>query len=249
MNSYRRLCTEFYDIDKPKPPDEAYAFYRARAERASGPILEPMCGSGRFLLPLLAEGFDIDGVDASADMLGACRRKAEARGLAARLYEQFLHELDVPRRYRLAMIPGGSFGLVTDLAQARESLRRLHVHMDPGATLVMAIERWMPEQPEDGAWRGRWVERADGARIVISQLTRFDASERISHSVHRYELIKDGQLLETEWEDLDLRLYETGEFSALLDAAGFSAIQMHGGYDLKSLEPADDTVIYECRRT
>ena len=50
MNSYRRLCTEFYDIDKPRPPDEAFAFYRGRAEQVKGPILEPMCGSGRFLL-------------------------------------------------------------------------------------------------------------------------------------------------------------------------------------------------------
>jgi hypothetical protein len=248
MNSYRRLCTEFYDIDKPEPPDEAYAFYRRRAEQAKGPILEPMCGSGRFLLPLLADGIDIDGTDASTDMLGACRSKAEARGLAPRLYQQFLHELDLPQRYKLVMIPGGSFGLVTDPAQVKESLRRLHAHMDLGGALVMAIERLMPEQPEGGSWGGRWVQRPDGARIVISQLTHFSPAERISHSVHRYELIKDGRLLETEWEELDLRLYDAGEFSALLEGAGFTGIQMHGDYDLRPLEPGDDTIIFECRR-
>jgi hypothetical protein len=156
--------------------------------------------------------------------------------------------LDVPRRYKLVMIPGGSFGLVTDPAQARASLNRVHAHMDPGGTLAMAMERLMPEQPEDGPWGGRWVQRPDGARIVISQLSHFDPAERISHSVHRYELIRDGRLLETEWEDFDLRLYEAGEFSGLLESAGFTDIRMHGGYDLKPLEAADDTIIYECRR-
>ncbi|MFN2118814.1 MAG: class I SAM-dependent methyltransferase [Anaerolineales bacterium] len=248
MNSYRRLCTEFYDIDKPRPPDDAYAFYRGRAEQVKGPILEPMCGSGRFLLPLLAAGFDIDGMDASPEMLQACRLKAEARGLAPRLYEQFLHELELPRRYELVMIPGGSFGLVIEPALVKESLRRLHAHMSPGGTLILAIERLMPDQPEEEPWGGRWVQRSDGARIVISRLTQFSAEERISHSVHRYELIKDGQLLETEWEELDLRLYEAGEFTALLEATGFTGIQMHGGYDLKPLEAVDDTIIYECRR-
>jgi len=248
MNSYRRLCTEFYDIDKPHPPDEAYAFYREHARRAKGPILEPMCGSGRFLLPLLAEGFDIDGMDASSDMLQACRGKAEARGLAPRLYEQFIHELDLPQRYKLVMIPGGSFGLVTDPAQVEESLRRLHSHMYRGGILLLAIERLMPNQPEEEPWGGRWVQRSDGARIVVSWLRHFTPEERVSRSVQRYEVIKDGQLLETEWEELDLRLYEAPEFSILLESTGFTDIQMYGGYDLKPLEPADDTIIYECRR-
>jgi hypothetical protein len=112
---------------------------------------------------------------------------------------------------------------------------------------VMAIERLMPDQPEDEPWGGRWVQRGDGARIVVSQLNHFSPAERVSHSVHRYELIKDGRLLETEWEEFDLRLYEAGEFSAMLDSAGFTDVQTHGGYDLKPLEPADDTIIYECR--
>ena len=248
MNSYRRICTEFYDIDKPRPPEEAYAFYRGHAERAKGSILEPMCGSGRFLLPLLADGFDIDGIDASSDMLQACRTKAEARGLAPRLYKQFLHELDLPQRYELVMIPGGSFGLVTDPGQINESLRRLHAHMTPAATLLMAIDRLMPDQPEEEPWGGRWVQRSDGARIVISWLRHFNPEERVSHSVHRYEVIKDGRLLETEWEEFDLRLYEAEELSVLRESSGFTGIQMHGGYDLKPLEPADDTIIVECRR-
>ena len=51
LGSYGRLCTEFYDLDKPEPPLaelERYARYAARAE---GPVHEAMCGSGRFLLP------------------------------------------------------------------------------------------------------------------------------------------------------------------------------------------------------
>ena len=114
--------------------------------------------------------------------------------------------------------------------------------------MLLAIERPMPGHQENEPWGGRWVQRGDGARIVISWLRHFNPKERISHSVHRYELIKDGQLLETEWEELDLRLYEAGEFTALLEATGFTGIRMRGGYDLKPLEAVDDTIIYECRR-
>ena len=48
-NTYLKLCTQVYDLSKPTPPEEAYAFYRSYIEATRGPILEPMCGSGRFL--------------------------------------------------------------------------------------------------------------------------------------------------------------------------------------------------------
>ncbi|MFO7787927.1 MAG: class I SAM-dependent methyltransferase [Halospina sp.] len=75
MNSYGKLSTAFYDLDKPYPPPDALAFYTHYARAAGSPILEPMCGSGRFLIPLMQEGFKITGVDASYDMLSgsACR--------------------------------------------------------------------------------------------------------------------------------------------------------------------------------
>lgn len=52
IDTYRDLCTQVYDLSKPEPPEEAYTFYRVYASNAKGPILEPMCGTGRFLLPL-----------------------------------------------------------------------------------------------------------------------------------------------------------------------------------------------------
>jgi hypothetical protein len=56
LDTYLNLCTEVYDLSKPNPPENAYAFYRDYVMRANGLILEPMCGTGRFLLPLLEEG-------------------------------------------------------------------------------------------------------------------------------------------------------------------------------------------------
>ena len=90
VNSYRKLSTEFYDIDKPAPPPEALDFYRNYALQSSGRILEPMCGWGRFLLSLLAEGYAVEGVDASPDMARACRERGAQRGLDPTVYEQFL---------------------------------------------------------------------------------------------------------------------------------------------------------------
>jgi len=46
---------------------------------ASGlPALDAGCGTGRLLLPFRRAGLDVDGADASADMLAWCRAAAAA---------------------------------------------------------------------------------------------------------------------------------------------------------------------------
>lgn len=95
---YRALLTQAYDIDKPHAPPEELGYYRSFVDKADGPVLEAMCGSGRFLLPLLADGIDIDGVDSSPDMLQACRHRGAERGLKPMLFEQTVEGMDLHRR-------------------------------------------------------------------------------------------------------------------------------------------------------
>lgn len=79
FDTYMDLCTQVYELSHPLPPDDAYAFYREYVKAAKEPVLEPMCGTGRFLLPLLTEGFDVRGFDASKNMLAVLHAKAESQ--------------------------------------------------------------------------------------------------------------------------------------------------------------------------
>lgn len=84
LDTYLSLCTEVYDLSKPNPPEDAYAFYRDYAMRANGPILAPMCGTGRFLLPLLAEGFNYMALMQAAICLKSCMLKPKLKILTLR---------------------------------------------------------------------------------------------------------------------------------------------------------------------
>jgi SAM-dependent methyltransferase len=239
VSAYGKLCTEFYDLDKPAPPPDAFDFYLGEAERAAGPILEPMCGSGRFLLPLLARGFDIEGSDASKEMLEACRSHARGLGLEPSLREQRLDELTAERSFGLVFIPSGSFCLITERAAVVRGLARVHELLEPGGRFIVEVELQNPARPSElsGVWGGRWVTRPDGAKIILSWLSQYVAPSGIASSVHRYELVKDGQLLRQEYEDFELKLYELSEFRLLLQSAGFTQIQALTPY---SLEPVDE---------
>jgi len=115
-SSYKKLCTQYYDLESHKDHAEALAFYLAQAELAQGPILEPMCGTGRFLIPLLEAGYSIEGFDASADMLAALYQKyACISTKKPPVWQQCIHEFSTEKRYKLIFIPYGSWGLILEI--------------------------------------------------------------------------------------------------------------------------------------
>ncbi|MEN9577904.1 MAG: hypothetical protein RJA70_913, partial [Pseudomonadota bacterium] len=166
MSQYGKLATEFYQLDKPEAQPDAFDFYASFAREARGPIHEPLCGSGRFLLPLLAEGLDISGSDASAHMLDACSARAERLGLSPELSQQRLETLSLARAPSLMFIPSGSFALLLDDDLVRSALRRAYEVLAPGGLFLVEAELLLPTHPEmSGVWGGRWVERPDGAKL------------------------------------------------------------------------------------
>jgi hypothetical protein len=247
MNCYKSLCTEFYDTDKPTAPPDELAFYLEYVKRAGGPILEPMCGSGRFLVPILQAGFDIDGFDASPQMLAACRAKFDRLGLRADVSQQTFPDIELSRKYALAMTPAGSLGLITDLYALKQSLRRIRYAMLPGAVFVLDTNQRKPTESGSWPWGGRWVDRADGARLIISWLGRYDETTSIKSDVHRYDLIdKHGQLVATEFEDFKLRLTDASEMESLLREAGFTNIRRLKAHEQREPDEADEYMVIEC---
>lgn len=253
MNEYGKLSTEFYELDKPEAPPDAFDFYEAFAREAQGPIHEPMCGTGRFLLPLLAQGLDITGSDSSPQMLQQCQKNAERRGLTPALTQQTLQHLQCQRAPSLLFIPSGSFGLLLDDELVMAALRQVHQVLAPGGRFLVEAELRQPDPPEtSGTWGGRWVERPDGARLILSWLSQYSGAANIATSVHRYELVQGGQLLAQEYEDFRVRTYESAEFRELLERAGFERIEAFHPYErtvLNATDRAEDALVFSCRKS
>jgi SAM-dependent methyltransferase len=249
MSGYGKLSTQFYALDKPTAPPDAFDFYERYAREARGHIHEPMCGTGRFLLPLLEQGLDISGSDTSPEMLEACRERGRELGLTPRVQQQALEDLTCPEPPRLIFIPSGSFGLLIDDANVRQALERVHDVLAPRGVFLVEAERLMPAATDSsGVWGGRWVERPDGAKLIMSWLSQYSGAANITHSLHRYELMQGGRLLATELEDFRVRSYASEEFRALLERAGFEDVEALKPYDETPADESDDAIVFRCRK-
>jgi SAM-dependent methyltransferase len=250
LDTYLNLCTQVYDLSKPTAPQDAYEFYHSYAAEVKGPILEPMCGTGRFLIPLLEEGFDIHGFDASEYMLTALHAKVSDNNIKSqfknRVWQGFVEELKRPEKYKLIFIPAGSFCLIINPETIKTALKIFYNHLTDDGVLLFEGET-IKAVPQTDIWRGSVWPKPDGQMIMLSSLAIFE--DNVCRSIGKYELVHHNKIIHTEVEELKVRVYEPKELINILDECGFKNIKVIKAYDRnKSPDENDEAIVYECRK-
>ncbi|MFN0089235.1 MAG: class I SAM-dependent methyltransferase [Acidimicrobiales bacterium] len=213
--------------------------FRADVEAAQ-PGLDVGCGSGRLLVPWVAAGLDVDGVDPAADMIAACREAARAVGREPLLAVQAAHELDLPRRYGAAVLCG-SFGLGVTRAEDLEGLRRVRAHLRPGGVLALDYEvnelrpdQWRSCGPGQRTRRRRNPPNGASARTasyaIRHRITELDADESRMHRELAVWQWRGDELVANESHALVVNVYSREQIVAALGEAGFGEIRVTGGY-------------------
>jgi SAM-dependent methyltransferase len=191
------------------------------------PVLDAGCGAGRLLAPLWERGFDVDGCDASADMVERCRRRLPE----ATLWVSALHDLDPPRRYS-SVLCCGVLGLGSTREQDVRALTKLHDALVPGGTLVLDNE----ERPFDREVRD-WSEPFGGEITLRTRVDAVDADDRCVHLTIRAETA-DGR---REEHPLTMRQWYRDELEPLLHRAGFADVDVRPGVE-------EEIVVYVATR-
>ena len=246
LDTYLNLCTQVYDLSKPTAPKEDYAFYRSYAEEFNGFILEPMCGTGRFLLPLLQEGYTVHGFDASEHMLNALKEKALSLKLEPDVWQAYTNDLSRSERYSLIFIPSGSFNLITDIAIIITTLKIFFEHLTDDGVLIFEVET-KHAVPPLGVWRAsKWL-RPDGKTILLSSCALMD--DDIYSSIGKYELIDGNTIIQTEIEKYKIKIYNSEELLKILQEIGFNNLKSVKAFDRNAIpNDNDESVVYECRK-
>jgi SAM-dependent methyltransferase len=246
---YGEICAQFYDMDKPYAPALALEWYGSELQRhlkgqTEPRVFEPMCGTGRFILPLLKRGFQVDGADPSEPMLKRCHDRlvkaqyevqspwgtSESESdqpVRVHLWQQKLQELELPEGtapYAAAFIPAASFCLIHEPADVHAALTRLREHLQEGAPALIEFELPHPEIN----WPGEAVKTATqgGTQIRLVSRVTYDFATQLESYHNVYELKQSGKVVATEDETMQLRCYAPDEIRSELQKAGFRDIRI-----------------------
>ncbi|HZY83349.1 MAG TPA: class I SAM-dependent methyltransferase [Gemmataceae bacterium] len=193
---------------------------------ASGLVIDLGCGSGILSERVAAAGYDVLGIDLSADLLALARKRVPG----GRFVRGSLWTAELPPCVAVAAV-GEVVNYLFDGAGARQGprklFRRVYDALAPGGPFLMDLAG--PGRVP-GAGRSRlWAEGEDWAvlvsaaedrrrRLLTREITTFrqvGAAYRRDHEVHRQ------------------RLYPPAEAAALLRAAGFRVRVLRGYAELR----------------
>jgi SAM-dependent methyltransferase len=210
-------------------PDEIA--YREAFGNVEGPILELGCGTGRPLLRWLAEGVDVQGLDASADMLRILQRHADERGLEPVLHHGDFAPLAVDQSFGAIVCLAGSFMLIDDETRARDALVSYREHLLPGGLLGLSLGSAPPSDPESSfVWRLRRTGTdAAGTTYIVHEAIHTGRDDGVTTVYDRIETYDpSGRLLDTSMRRHRIRSWERSAFEALLVDVGFEDVRSVG---------------------
>lgn len=247
-NRYGSIAAEIYDIDKPVGALPDTAFHLQGLSGVAGPILEPACGSGRTLIPLLEAGHEVVGFDPSQEMLDRCAARCAERGFTPALSRQRFEDLSYSESFAAIVVPVGSFTLIDDFATALAVLRRFRDHLEVGGLLVLDIQplSLLAHRGED---RRKWTAANGDLLTIEGKRTATDWLTQRAESIQRYERWRDNVLVESQLEPMAQRYWGLEEFRLALEATGFGAVSVSGNYARGRRPRASDWVLtFEARR-
>ena len=222
------LAATTWDEFAGEVPKWDYHVFRSLIDRHPDRVLDVGCGTGRLLIPYLALGIDIEGVDASREALAICREKAQLKGLTATLHEQHMQTLSLANRYSTIIVPGGSFHLVIEREEAEEALRRFNEHLEVSGVLALCLDDPNEELREDALGRRiscRMITRPDGTEVHQERMAEgIDWAERLTSTLIRYRVVCDELVVQEQVYTMKMRLYFRHEIEKMLERAGFREV-------------------------
>jgi len=233
----------FYDLDDGRLSADI-PLYLGFARKTGGPILDLGVGSARLALPLARAGYDVVGVDVSAEMLAIGRERIEAAGLAPRIH---LIQADfiappVDGDFALAYCGYNAFLHLVEGADQMRALQNWRALLRPGGLLVIDVENPQLEAlvllPEELTLEEKLSEPESGLEVRKYTAAWADLSDQVLYLRRVYETDQG------RWQtSFRLRLLFQRELALLLTCAGFADVRFYGDYEFNPWHPDSSRLI------
>tara|TARA_B100000989_G_C19521430_1_gene464373 strand:+ start:1855 stop:2604 length:750 start_codon:yes stop_codon:yes gene_type:complete len=224
--SYGKLSAEFYDADKPLADEEELSLYQQEF-KANDLLLEPMCGSGRLLIPLLQAGLRVHGFDSSKMMLENCKKRAEQLNLSPNLRHCKIENFPEKQLYDGIIIPIGSFQLLYPRETVVRALTKFRHLLNPGGRLIMDL--FIPWEvmceDNDNIEDIRQVQLSPSQSIRLETKTTVNKLDQHMLSKLFYTKLSDNKCIEQEEERLHICWYYPHEMNLILEKHRFHNIK------------------------
>jgi len=235
---YDKIHAKYYDIVYQKYPGARQTqreidlieriVEKYSAVPLSGKLLDIACGTGRHLIPLRKQGYDVDGVDESPWMLKELQAKAHQDNIGlGKLQVGDIKRIRMHGGYTGAFCFFNAFGeIARSINEGRKALRKISSLLVKGGWLLIDTEN--PRKHF-----AHWTEVLGGWVKNVRVEEKFDWSDyedvrgvmRLHDvvSVYRYNKLEKRHKV-----DVALKFWSADELQLLFEGAGFKDVRIIG---------------------
>lgn len=248
MSSYNFLAGCYdeltYDVDYPAWADYIEAHFQRRGIPGNT-VLDLACGTGSLTLELAKRGYEMIGVDLSADMLDIAADKCRnVDGTPPLFLCQSMDKLDLYGTIDACVCCLDSVNYVTQPQKLRRAFQRVHLFLMPGGLFLFDINtpakligldgQVFLDETEDTycVWRAEYSKRR---RVCSYFMDLFRLDEETG-------LWARGEELHEEYA------YTPEELIQYLSEAGFRDIRQYGNLKMRAPKQGEDRIFFVARK-
>jgi ubiquinone/menaquinone biosynthesis C-methylase UbiE len=235
---------------------EDIPFYLAAAREHGSPVLELACGTGRIAIPLAREGFEVIGLDISAEMLRIAREKLSKErpevSARVRLVEADMSDFSLDETVNLAFIPAASLFHVHTDEQRSSCLSCASRHLGPGGALIVDL---IPADRMANQTVGETQESKTGLSASTGLLTR-ELNKKLAIDKEAQRVTVEHTYVEELPDESERRYVFVDDYTwltedqtrGLLAEAGFVNVEVFGGYEREPFSESSPRMIFVARK-
>jgi SAM-dependent methyltransferase len=243
--SYDQIATVYAtDMGQSMAFDDL-GYYRQLCQHRAGATLELGCGTGRLLLPLLASGVDIEGIDQSPGMLQQLHCAAQALDLNPKTHLGSLTDFSVSRAFNTVLCPYSVLTYLTTSAELATCLQRIKQVLAPHGLLV--LDTFIPQDvtPFDDFRLDYRRPHGSGILQREKRIAKKGEHSECNQIERRYTLFNADGATERTWLTCDLiRPYTETELIQSATAQGFTYTASCFDFDQNSDKPPQFVVLH-----
>lgn len=216
-------------------------FERCFAKYLSGKpslVLDLACGTGRMTRQLAARGYDMIGVDGSADML-SCAMEADREGILYLL--QDMRELELYGTVSAAVCCLDSINYLLDESDVKKVFSLVHNYLDPDGIFIFDVNS--PYKFENIYANNAYVledESEDGTAIFCGWQNDYDKSSGLcDFYLTLFEENEDGSYFREDEHQTE-RCYTREQLCGALEGAGFEVLGVFSDFEFSAIDQTDE---------
>lgn len=194
-------------------------------------VLEPACGSARWLEAFARKGLSCTGLDISPTMLERARARLDEGGVeGVELVKGDMSDFALGRRFDGALCPINTLSYLLDDQAAAAHLACMARHLNPGARYVVQLDLVDTGAHEAGPADqfSDWIVESEGIELRTSVTgVGWDPATQIETELMRFEVLSGpeaGRVLEDR-QSMRLRSWE--DWRRLVEASAFEQVAAH----------------------